>query len=252
MSRLLTRGIVQQIINLSGGGNVTPNPVNWSNIVYDAIEDSYTINVQQITLIDSPITLSITFAAAQMIIYYRIDTATPSWTNGGSYGGSVSGFTQLFNGDTLTINNNEYLSFFCEPDLPINASTTVTITNTSDGNAVLDQFEASIERFVDAPCYLTTACVEYKGLADDGPELTAMRTLREYYRGDEYYDNLINEYYEKSPIILNNIPENEFDDVMDNIYDSVKLVEFYVSNNEFQSARDEYLNLYFQLRNQYS
>jgi hypothetical protein len=243
---------MQQIINLNtgGGGNVTPGSVNWSNIKYDAIEDIYTINVQQITLIDSPITLSITFAAAQMIIYYRIDTATPSWTNGGSYGGSVSGFTQLFNGDTLTINNNEYLSFFCEPDLPINASTTVTITNTSDGNAVLDQFGASIERFVDAPCYLTTAMVDYYGYDDDGPELNALRQLRET-KGEEYKEVLVN-YQENSSIIIDKInfnanPEYWYNYIREEVLKVVELVEV----NNFDEAAIVYVNLYENLKVQF-
>ncbi len=66
-------------------------------------------------------------------------------------GESTSGFAQIFNGDTLILNNNEYLSFFCDPDLPFDRITTVTVTNTTDNNTVLDTFTASTTNFTIMP-----------------------------------------------------------------------------------------------------
>jgi len=55
-------------------------------------------------------------------------------------------------------------------------------------------------------CYLTTACVHYKGLSDDCEELTLLRAFRDGYLlnaigGKE----LIDEYYIKAPLILDKI-----------------------------------------------
>jgi hypothetical protein len=234
MSRLLTRGVIQQFINSLGGEDWT---LTFNNIDGTSPQTTNTETIQ------GNITLFFEFG--------------PSTTQG-----NTSLYEWIKNSTPTTIYANGYvnqtLSFLLNDTIAIKISNSFGVVdgsillkeNDTNGRIVAEIF--FYVQAVAAPCYLTTACVEYKGLADDGPELTAMRTLREYYRGDEYYDNLINEYYEKSPIILNNIPKNDFNIVMDSIYDSVKLVESYVSNNDFQLAKDEYLNLYFKLRNQYN
>jgi hypothetical protein len=101
-------------------------------------------------------------------------------------------------------------------------------------------------------CYLTTATVQYKGLNDNGPELTAMRSLREYYRGDVYYDNLIKEYYQNSQIIIDGINDS-VDPSLDYeyIYQSVLTVKQFVDNGQWEDAKDEYVNTYFTLKNKY-
>ena len=68
-------------------------------------------------------------------------------------------------------------------------------------------------------CYLTTACVEHKGLADDCLELESMRKLR-----DEYMMSFkqgcmdIKDYYEKAPKILKAINKT---DAPGSIYDQI-------------------------------
>jgi len=101
-------------------------------------------------------------------------------------------------------------------------------------------------------CYLTTATVQYKGLLDDGPELTAMRTLREHYRGDVYYDNLIVEYYQNAGLIIQGI-DNSIDPSIDYefIYQSVLKVKDFVDQSMWEEAKNEYIDTYFILKAKY-
>ena len=147
MSRLLTRGIIQQVINSSGGGDVTPDAVNWDNIsnTIEGRSTIYIVNKQQITGITETITLSATWPSSPpppIIIYYRVDSTNPAWSNGGSYNGSTSGWTSISSGTEFTVVNGDYVSFFCELDGP-SVSITITITNITDSNTVLDTFNAT-------------------------------------------------------------------------------------------------------------
>jgi hypothetical protein len=55
-------------------------------------------------------------------------------------------------------------------------------------------------------CFLTSACVEYQGKADDCEELTALRKFRdEYMKPTENGQKLVKEYYEVAPEIVKNI-----------------------------------------------
>ena len=101
-------------------------------------------------------------------------------------------------------------------------------------------------------CYLTTTMVQFKGLLDDGPELTAMRQLREHYMGDEYYENGLIEYYENSEAIINGINASEDPSVdYEFIYQSVLKVKSYVDQSMWKEAIDEYIDTYFILKNKY-
>jgi hypothetical protein len=101
-------------------------------------------------------------------------------------------------------------------------------------------------------CYLTTATVQFKGLLDDGPELTAMRTLREHYRGDVYYDDLIAEYYQNAGLIIQGI-ENSLDPSVDYefIYQSVLKVKDYVDQSMWIEGWNEYYETYLTLKAKY-
>jgi hypothetical protein len=133
------------------------------------------------------------------------------------------------------------------------AATTGTITFSinnfsNNGGTVIDTFTD----IVPGGCYLTTATVQFKGLLDDGPELTAMRTLREHYRGDTYYDNLIVEYYQNAGAIIQGI-DNSLDPSVDYefIYQSVLKVKDYVDQSMWEEAKEEYLSTYFILKAKY-
>lgn len=101
-------------------------------------------------------------------------------------------------------------------------------------------------------CYLTTTMVQFKGLLDDGPELTAMRQLREHYMGDEYYENGLIEYYANSEAIIDGINASEDPSVdYEFIYQSVLKVKNYVDQSMWKEAIDEYIDTYFILKNKY-
>ena len=119
---------------------------------------------------------------------------------------------------------------------------------TSFTGTLIDSFTGTLV----SSCYLTSATVQYKGLLDDGPELTAMRTLREYYKGDVYYDNLITEYYESSVAIIQGI-NSSLDPSVDYefIYQSVLKVKDYVDQSMWEEGWDEYYETYLTLKNKY-
>jgi len=101
-------------------------------------------------------------------------------------------------------------------------------------------------------CYLTTACVKYKGLEDDCSELTAMRLLREHYINDPEYRELIREYYQLASQIVKAIDQEDDPSlVYEQIYQSVKICENAVNSGDWQTARDEYLSMYYELAETY-
>jgi hypothetical protein len=234
--------------------DVTPDPVDWADISYDASDNEYTVAVQQITGISTPITLEVTGFFGILIGYVRVDNFEPSWTNGGVWDGNIAGWTVVTTSPyQLTVTNGQYVSFGCEPDGPSSLSRTITVKNNSDDGFTIDTFVATLDAEEEGGgCYLTTATVQYKGLEDNGPELTAMRALREHYRGDTYYDSLIEEYYQNSKQIITGInnssdPGSEYEF----IYQSVLKVKSFVDNQQWEQAKDEYVNTYLILKNRY-
>jgi hypothetical protein len=184
---------------------------------------------------------------------YFYNFVAPALTNPNSFDDSNGG-SQLFGYfsfyGVFDINVGDTLYFMCGEEEPVNSSTIVEfrIDGFSGTGTLISSFTA---QNTDG-CYLTTATVKYKGLADDGPELTAMRTLREYYRGNAYYDALIEEYYQNSKIIINGInnssdPGSEYEF----IYQSVLKVKAFIDNQQWEQAKDEYINTYLTLKDKY-
>ena len=130
---------------------------------------------------------------------------------------------------------------------PFGAVGNVSFKITSFTGTLIDSFTAT-----KSGCYLTSATVQFKGLLDDGPELTAMRALREHYRGDVYYDDLIAEYYESSVAIIQGI-DSSVDPSVDYefIYQSVLKVKDYVDQSMWAEGWDEYYNSYLTLKAKY-
>lgn len=59
-------------------------------------------------------------------------------------------------------------------------------------------------------CFLTTACVEYKGLADDCEELTKLRAFRDnYLKTTEEGKAVVEEYYRVAPQIVEKVNASE-------------------------------------------
>jgi hypothetical protein len=148
----------------------------------------------------------------------------------------------------INVSNGDTLKFTFEEDpSPPASSATITIRNANFSGTVVDTFT-----WTKAGCYLTTTVVEYMGLADNGPELTAMRQLREYYIGVPGYADLIQEYYQTSPVIITAInaladPSVEYT----YIYNTVVVVMNHVNGGEWQQAHDLYMAMYNDLKTRY-
>lgn len=102
--------------------DVTPNAVNWNDVV-SAL--STTTNTVTITGINTAINLSISYTGYNSGAFsvYKNDTEFDLTTN---------------NPYTLSVSNNDQVYFFYNPQ--VESTVSVTVTNASDGNAVLDTF----------------------------------------------------------------------------------------------------------------
>ena len=130
--------------------------------------------------------------------------------------------------------------------------TSLSFKNGGFAGTVIDTLVGFNPSAAPPACYLTTATVQYKGLLDDGPELTAMRQLREHYMGDEYYENGLIEYYANSEAIINGINASEDPSIdYEFIYQNVLKVKNYVDQSMWKEAIDEYIDTYFILKNKY-
>lgn len=72
-------------------------------------------------------------------------------------------------------------------------------------------------------CYLTTACVDCKNLADDCRELTVLRSFRDNYMANqENGKDDIKEYYDKAPKIVEIINKRDnSNEIYDDLYKNV-------------------------------
>jgi hypothetical protein len=243
-----------RVVVASGGGDVTPDPVNWTDIQYE--EDGFCpggcweYTAQQITGISSPITLSIGWTGSPTFPgdapYFKVYSSTPDLGTAIYYPPSYLGYTLSTNGQTFSVQPDYWVVFSTETydDPPL----TVTIRNVTDGNSVLDTYN---QEFYSA-CLLSTVVIEYYNLQDDGPELTAMRQLREYYIGVPGYAEIIQEYYQTSPSIISAIdaladPSVEYT----YIYNTVVAVMNHVNAEEWQQAHDLYMAMYNDLKDRY-
>jgi len=113
----------------------TPAAVDWTNIVINGTR----FTTQQITSISSSITVQVTASGSPGTrLWFKIDTTVPSYTTSSP---SIYGFTNVAAFPVnITVNNNEYLSFGMNVGINRGSSSTVTVTNTSDSNTVLDTF----------------------------------------------------------------------------------------------------------------
>jgi len=110
-----------------GGGGVTPNAVNWTNVT-GANFQLATTAMLQITGITSTITLRVTYTGSGYDRQYSVKS-TASFGTG----------TAIASNGTFTVSNGQYLGFGSKSTgLPTTQSTNWTITNVSDGDAVLD------------------------------------------------------------------------------------------------------------------
>ena len=113
----------------AGGGDVTPNAVNWANVTGEY--SNVTTSMLQITGITTSITLKVSFTGAQQNQKYSVQSSASFGTG-----------TAIANDGTFTVSNNQYVGFRadCGGACAETKVSTWTITNVSDGNAVLDTF----------------------------------------------------------------------------------------------------------------
>ena len=91
-------------------------------------------------------------------------------------------------------------------------------------------------------CFLTSACVTHKGLADDCEELTVLRAFRDgYLKNTVEGSKLIKEYYEIAPELVNRIDNSKhMSEIYDYIYERICECVELVKSNEFERATEEY------------
>ena len=97
----------------------------------------------------------------------------------------------------------------------------------------------------DPACFLTTACVNYKGLPDDCVELTTLRLFRDnHMKKSEEGRILVEEYYRIAPSIVEKINNREDKDkIYDYIYNNVLLCVELIENKKFEETQNTYISL---------
>jgi hypothetical protein len=250
--------------------NVIPDPISWGDTQTGSFGSVQTAvaNCGQFTSIGGPINIRIEYTANQQFYSFQYYTGLVKVTspygdcveccdqsmqeeqNGGPYFSDV-GFNSvsLSNHPThynIVIQPNEWLQFIGPKETGTSLSITFTIKNMSDGGTVLGTFTHTSE----PPCFLTTAAVEYKELEDDGPELTAMRQLRERYAVEDA--DLIEEYGETSAQIIQSVEQQGLEEeVYEEIYQVILTIQLAISEDRWEDARQEYKDLYSNLKERF-
>ena len=127
-----------------GGGDNTPAAVNWVNITtstgFKPIGFRYAYSAQQITGIDTSITLQTVFTTTSYArLYYKVQSTNtvPASTSAPT----SNGYTNISHNGTITVSNNEYVVFSTTGG--DNTNSVITVKNTSDSNVTLDTFTAT-------------------------------------------------------------------------------------------------------------
>lgn len=234
---------------LGGGGDVTPNAVNWTDMASNEGTGEVGYSSVQITGIDTDITLNVSSVTGGGL-YYKI---SDSQVTGIIINLNTEGYTAIpsAGGNIGPVANNKWVTIANAMGNSMGHNTTVTVRNVTDNNAVLDSFVVTF--IAGGGCLLTTAVVEYFGLADDGPELTAMRALRSHYAGVEGYAAIIQEYYASSPGIIAAIQAAEAEDAeYTALLQVIQDIKDHVADGQWQQAHDIYMNAYTDLKLRYS
>jgi hypothetical protein len=128
-----------------GGGDNTPNAVNWADVTTSAgskpVGYRYAYSAQQITGVDTSITLRTVFTTTSYVgLYYKVQSTStvPASTSAPT----SNGYTNILHNGTITVSNNEYV-VFSTVGAGSNTNSVITVNNTSDSNATLDTFTAT-------------------------------------------------------------------------------------------------------------
>lgn len=117
-----------------------------------------------------------------------------------------------------------------------------------DWNATCNNWEKEVTREDvgykgGSSCFLTSACVDYLGKADDCEELTMLRAFRDNYMSkSEEGEKLVKEYYEVAPIIVEKIDaSNKKAEYYADIYQTIlKCIEL-IKDEKFVETQSEYV-----------
>lgn len=104
-------------------------------------------------------------------------------------------------------------------------------------------------------CYLTTACVDHMGLADDCMELSTLRSFRDGYMSElEQGKEDIQEYYRTAPEIVKAIDESgSADDVYSKLYSDVIVpCVSMIKEEKNQEAYEKYKEMVLFLEKEYN
>ncbi len=103
-------------------------------------------------------------------------------------------------------------------------------------------------------CFLTSACVEYLGKADDCEELTALRKFRDnYMKSTEEGKKLVEEYYAVAPQIVERInSSNKKDTYYQYVNEVINKCLNLLDRNEYERTLNEYKFMVQNLRKEFS
>lgn len=107
----------------AAAADVTPNAVNWDNVVASGAAMTNTVTI---TGINTAIDLSISYTGYNGVGAFSV------YKNGTQF--DLTGY----NPTTLSVSNNDQVYFYYSP--PDANAVSVTVSNASDGNTVLDTF----------------------------------------------------------------------------------------------------------------
>lgn len=167
--------------------------------------------------------------------------------------GSQAMFTYSATYARFDVSTGDQLYFsYIAPGHPMAESFSVDIRNAT---SVPESFTGTLidtHNVSKTGCFLTTAVVAHMGGLDSGPELTAMRMLRDHYSSTQGYVEEIQDYYTYSPLIVEAINNSaDKDAVYLEIYASVKACESFVMAGQWEQAHDQYMTMYQELKGRF-
>jgi hypothetical protein len=103
-------------------------------------------------------------------------------------------------------------------------------------------------------CFITTACVQARGLPDDCDELTTLRAFRDgYIMALGNGKAMIKAYYENSPAIVEAINRRpNAPEIYEGLYGVIHACVRYVQKQEYERAFQTYVDMVIRLRNRFT
>jgi hypothetical protein len=125
------------------GVDVTPNAVDWSEVIYDSLFGDFTYTEKQITGINTSITLHVEYDQGLYDLYYKVNNTDQGYEGSPTASDPVTlGFTLINHTGTFSVSNNQYVSFGLSNPDNSNFLDTVSVYNDSDSGTLLDTFDA--------------------------------------------------------------------------------------------------------------